>query len=115
MKKRYKKKRKQQQYIEGLERGNQYLADLVGRLMEEKVAMQKGLKQIEDIYRMYLQGFVYLHDNEVGIPKETMREANMLYSLDMRMSEDKETFWFENVERADALWENKEGIVGEQA
>lgn len=113
MKKRYKKKRKQQQYIEGLERGNQYLADLVGRLMEEKVAMQKGLKQIEDIYKMYLQMFVYLHDNEVGVSVEEMKRVNQTYSLDMRMSEDKQTIWFENCERADALWENKGGIVAD--
>lgn len=76
MKKRYKKKRKQQQYIEGLERGNQYLADLVGRMMEEKAAMQRGLQQIESCYQRYILVLVNDLGGEVIIDRVAMAELN---------------------------------------
>jgi hypothetical protein len=113
MNQRQKKKRGQAKKIDALERGNQYLADLTGRLMEEKAVIQKGFKQIESIYQMYIQMFVWLHDNEVGLSVEEMKRVNKTYSLNVRPSEDKATLWFENVERDDALWTNTDGIVGE--
>ena len=74
MKKRYKKKRKRQQYIEGLERGNQYLADLVGRLMEEKLSMENGYRQLERMLEGYMMVLVNDFGGEVGIDKEVLEK-----------------------------------------
>lgn len=75
MKKRYKKKRKQQQYIEGLERGNQYLADAVGRLMEEKMMVSDALAQIESIYQGYLTTIIKDLETGIKINREHMKEV----------------------------------------
>lgn len=88
MKKRYKKKRKQQQYIEGLERGNQYLADLVGRLMEEKMTMQRGLQQIESCYQRYILVLVNDLGGEVIIDRVAMAELNDKAELIAQIEED---------------------------
>lgn len=88
MKKRYKKKRKQQQYIEGLERGNKYLADVVGRLMEEKAVMQKGLKQIESCYQRYILVLVNDLGGEVIIDRVAMAELNDKAELIAQIEED---------------------------
>ena len=88
MKKRYKKKRKQQQYIEGLERGNQYLADLVGRLMEDKATMQRGLQQIESCYQRYILVLVNDLGGEVIIDRVAMAELNDKAELIAQIEED---------------------------
>ncbi|MBQ5589585.1 MAG: hypothetical protein IIU70_05500 [Anaerotignum sp.] len=82
MKKRYKKKRKQQQYIEGLERGNQYLADLTGRLMEKIGVLERGHLQALKLMEAYMMVLVSSDGGEVGIDKEVlermMRENYMV-------------------------------------
>ena len=101
MKKRYKKKRKQQQYIEGLERGNQYLADLVGRLMQEKANIQTAFKQIEDIYQGYIVTIVKdlgLHGGVV-IPREHIKEVMAEYKL--QCEADEERIWLMAVENGE--------------
>ena len=101
MKKRYKKKRKQQQYIEGLERGNQYLADLVGRLMEEKMIMQKGLQQIESCYQRYMLVLVNDLGGEVIIDRVAMAELNDKAELIAQIEED-DKVWFTVMDREQA-------------
>lgn len=101
MKKRYKKKRKQQQYIEGLERGNQYLADLVGRLMQEKANIQTAFKQIEDIYQGYIVTIVKdlgLHGGVV-IPREHIKGVMAEYKL--QCEADEERIWLMAVENGE--------------
>ena len=99
MKKRYKKKRKRQQYIEGLERGNQYLADLVGRLMQEKANIQTAFKQIEDIYQGYIVTIVKdlgLHGGVV-IPREHIKEVMAEYKL--QCEADEERIWLKAMDK----------------
>lgn len=105
MKKRYKKKRKQQQYIEGLERGNRYLEDVVGRLMQEKITTQNAFKQIEDIYKGYLMAFVESNLGEVGISAELVN--SLMKQYDLYTYRQGNTIWFSLMEKDDDLYEYK--------
>jgi hypothetical protein len=82
MKARTKKKRGQAKKIESLERGNRYLADVVGRLMQEKLSMENGYRQPERMLEGYMMVMVNDAGGEVGIDKEVlermMRENYMV-------------------------------------
>ena len=88
MNQRQKKKRGQAKKIDALDRGNQYLADLVGRLMEEKAAMQRGLQQIESCYQRYILVLVNDLGGEVIIDRVAMAELNDKAELIAQIEED---------------------------
>lgn len=99
MNKRVKKKRGQARRIEALERGNQYLADLVGRLMQEKANIQTAFKQIEDIYQGYIVTIVKdlgLHGGVV-IPREHIKEVMAEYKL--QCAADEERIWLKAMDK----------------
>ena len=83
MKARTRKKRKKQAYIEGLERGNQYYADLIGRLIKDKNAERKAFDQLTKVLEGYMMVLVNDAGGEVGIDKEVldrmMEENYMVY------------------------------------
>lgn len=99
MNQRQKKKRGQAKKIDALERGNQYLADLTGRLMEEKANMQTAFKQIEDIYQGYIVTIVKdlgLHGGVV-IPREHIKEVMAEYKL--QCEADEERIWLKAMDK----------------
>ena len=83
MKARTRKKRKKQAYIDGLERGNQYYADLIGRLIKDKNAERKAFDQLTKVLEGYMMVLVNDAGGEVGIDKEVldrmMEENYMVY------------------------------------
>ena len=93
MKSRTKKKRKKQQYIEGLERGNQYLADVVGRLMEEKASVENGYRQLQRMLEGYMVVLVNDAGGEVGIDKEVLERMMKENYLVCERRED-DSVWF---------------------
>ena len=54
MNKRQRKKRKKEQYLLGLERGNRYLQEVIGRLLAEKSRAAAQLQGVEAVYQSYL-------------------------------------------------------------
>ena len=99
MNQRQKKKIGQAKKIEALERGNQYLADLVGRLMQEKANIQTAFKQIEDIYQGYIVTIVKdlgLHGGVV-IPREHIKEVMAEYKL--QCEADEERIWLKAMDK----------------
>lgn len=74
MNKRVKKKRGQAKRIEALERGNAYLADLTGRLMEEKSFMERGHQQIRRMMEGYIMVLVDELGGEIGVNLEGHRQ-----------------------------------------
>jgi hypothetical protein len=105
MKARTKKKRGQAKKIEALERGNRYLADVVGRLMQEKANVQTAFKQIEEIYHGYLMAFVESNLGEVGISAELVN--NLMKQYDLYTYRQGNTIWFSLMEKDDYLYEYK--------
>ncbi|MBQ5708798.1 MAG: hypothetical protein IIV62_02430 [Anaerotignum sp.] len=82
MNQRQKKKRGQAKKIDALERGNQYLADLTGRLMEKIGVLERGHLQALKLMEAYMMVLVSSDGGEVGIDKDvlerTMRENYMV-------------------------------------
>jgi hypothetical protein len=82
MKARTKKKRGQAKKIDALERGNQYLADLTGRLMEKIGVLERGHLQALKLMEAYMMVLVDSDGGEVGIDKDVlermMRENYMV-------------------------------------
>ena len=99
MKSRTKKKRGQAKKIDALERGNKYLADVVGRLMQEKANIQTAFRQIEDIYQGYIVTIVKdlgLHGGVV-IPREHIKEMMAEYKL--QCEADEERIWLKAMDK----------------
>lgn len=72
MKARTKKKRGQAKKIDALERGNQYLADLTGRLMEKIGVLERGHLQALKLMEAYMMVLVNDAGGELGIDKEVL-------------------------------------------
>lgn len=101
MNQRQKKKRGQAKKIDALERGNQYLADVVGRLMQEKANVQTAFKQIEYIYQGYIVTLVKdlgLHGGVV-MPREHFKSVMAEYKL--QCEADEERIWLMAVENGE--------------
>jgi len=75
MKARTKKKRGRAKKIEALERGNQYLADVVGRLMEKIGVLERGHLQALKLMEAYMMVLVSSDGGEVGIDKEVLERV----------------------------------------
>ena len=89
MKKRLRKKRKKQVHLEGLERGNRYLKNLTERLLQERVAIQKGTGQIIDLYHSLLTAICVNCGGSLEIDKGKAAELRDRYELDARSDADR--------------------------
>lgn len=84
MNKRQRKKRKKQVYLEGLERGNRYLADLVSRKIEETNKLRAGLSQIIELYHSYLAVICEAFGGNIEISKSRAAALREEYELEAK-------------------------------
>ncbi|MDO4531277.1 MAG: hypothetical protein Q4C06_04780 [Bacillota bacterium] len=99
MNRRIRKKRKKQREWEGLQRGNRYLAEVIGRLTAEKEALRQEVKGTERLYELFFMAAVRRWGGSLFLSTETAAELSEGWTLKIEGAED--GLWLKTVPRGE--------------